>query len=64
MPDHWLSTERMTVAVTTDDQGRITEAAPIVRKFVGQPLDNLIRWMEKQGGFRQKVLGAPQEPGD
>lgn len=58
MPDHWLSNERMTVAVVTDDQGRITDAAPVVRKFVGQHLDDLRAWMTKHGGFRERLMGT------
>lgn len=52
MNDHihkWrLSNEKMTVLVKTKN-GIITEAAPIVRVFVGQPLDNLAVWMDKMG---------------
>jgi hypothetical protein len=52
MNDHihkWrLSNEKMTVLVKTKN-GIITEAAPIVRVFIGQPLDNLAVWMDKMG---------------
>lgn len=43
-----LSNEKMTVLVKTKN-GIITEAAPIVRVFIGQPLDNLAIWMDKMG---------------
>ena len=49
---YWLSTERMTVVVDADARGVIVWAPPIVRRFVGQPLDNLIGWMRRQPGFR------------
>ena len=49
----WLSSKKMTVLVDVQD-GLITEAAPVTRKFIGQPLQNLIRWMRKQGGFRME----------
>lgn len=50
---HWLSSNYMTVGVAVDpDTGKIIDAAPIVRKFVGQPLRNLINWMSRQGGLR------------
>jgi hypothetical protein len=40
-----LSNERMTVRVVT--RGKIIiDAAPIVRKFIGQPFNNLARWMQ------------------
>lgn len=47
----WLSTERMTVVVRVDDDGIIKVTPPIVRKFLGQPVDNLIGWMKQQPGF-------------
>ena len=61
---HYLSSRRMTVCVTTEpvpDINRmkrqiIIEAPPIVRKFIGQPLLNLVLWMRRQGGFMQEVL--------
>ncbi len=52
MTDHlhkWrLSNEKMTVLVQTKN-GIITNAAPIVQVFLGQPLDNLAVWMNKMG---------------
>jgi len=47
----WLSSKKMTVLVDVQD-GRITKTPPIVRKFRGQPPENLIRWMHRQGGLR------------
>lgn len=40
---YWVSCPRFTIQVNTVNS-RIVRAAPIVRKFIGQPLDNLIRW--------------------
>ena len=55
----WLSCKRFTVCVDVVD-GRITETAPIVKKFRGQSIDNLRRWMTKLGGFREEALdGCP-----
>lgn len=51
----WLSTEKMTVRVLTKDS-IIIEAAPIVKKFLGQPLENLIHWMSYQPGFKMMEL--------
>lgn len=51
----WLSTEKMTVGVAIEE-GLIVEAAPIVRRFIGQPSKNLGNWMRKQGGFRAAKL--------
>lgn len=43
----WLSNHKMTVRVRTDANQRIMEAAPIVQKFRGQHLENLLRWMRR-----------------
>lgn len=51
----WLSSEAMTVGVTTESRV-IVRASPIVRRFIGQPLENLVRWMRGQGGFRMERL--------
>ena len=53
--DWYVSSERMTFSVTTDG-GKIISAAPIARSFVGQPLDRLIAWMQRQGGLRYSRL--------
>jgi hypothetical protein len=53
---HWVSCTAFTVRVETDAGGRITWAAPIVRKFVGQPLANLLRWAGSRGGLRHEEL--------
>jgi len=52
----WLSSNRMTFFVAVDDRQVIVEAAPIARKFVGQPLEHLERWMARQGGFRKERI--------
>ena len=52
----WLSCDRFTVAVALDENDVIVVAAPIVRKFIGQPSTNLGRWMRKIGGFRCELL--------
>jgi hypothetical protein len=49
--DYFLSSRAMTVGVTTKD-GKIIEGPPIVRKFIGQPLTNLIGWMTKHGDLQ------------
>ena len=46
----WLVSPKATVRVVTDAAGRITEAAPLVRKFLGQPLENLQYWMHSRMG--------------
>jgi len=57
----WLSTERMTVGVSCTD-GIITNTPPIVRKFVGQSIKNLINWMSRQPGFKmQKIITGEKD---
>jgi len=41
---YWLSCHRFTVQVNTDMAGIIVWTAPITRKFIGQPLTNLLGW--------------------
>ena len=55
MAEHWLSSERLTVWVS-ESYGVIEEAAPVVKRFIGQPMVNLVRWMQKQGRFRRTEL--------
>lgn len=60
MSKWWLSSRRMTVVV--EEQGNlVVDAAPIVRKFIGQPLENLTRWMRRQGGYREHKFPFPKE---
>lgn len=47
----YVSCRRFTVCVYTRD-GVIVAAAPVVRKFVGQPLGNLVSWFERFGGLK------------
>lgn len=54
----WLSCSRFTVKVETRGL-TIVDAAPLVRKFVGQPLANLVTWAERVGGLvRVEVLDS------
>lgn len=44
----------MTVLIQVDSsiEESILVAPPIVRKFIGQPLSNLMKWMMKQRNFK------------
>jgi hypothetical protein len=53
MKKYWVSCARFTVQVNTNHLGIIIWAAPIVRKFVGQPLTNLLRW--QQGTIHEEL---------
>jgi len=54
---HWVSCSRFTVRVDVVD-GVIVRGAPLVRRFVGQRLDNLLHWARSIGGLRHEVLLA------
>jgi len=59
----YLSSERMTLAVVTAHPSeRVLEAPPIARRFVGQPLQNLVRWMGRQPDFRCELVGIDSAP--
>ena len=49
---YWLSTDRMTVFAEANRHGVVVDTAPIVRVFIGQPIDNMIRWLKRQNGYR------------
>lgn len=48
---YWCSSNRMTFGVGVRD-GMVKKSAPIATKFRGLPLNNLVKWMTKQGGFK------------
>jgi hypothetical protein len=50
-----LSNVKMTVKVIARN-GIIRDAAPIVRSFIGQQLDDLVGWMVKMGETTVTVL--------
>lgn len=47
----WISTLSFTAGAVARD-GVVVEAAPILRKFKGQPVSNLTDWASKLPGFR------------
>lgn len=48
----WMSCKKMTVKVITK-QNSIVGGAPIINRFVGQPRENLQRWMKKFGNYKE-----------
>lgn len=50
-------TRDFAVRVRTDSEGRIVDAAPLVRRFVGQKLDRLVAWA-KPGTKVELLKGA------
>ena len=47
----WVSCSKFTVRVEIDEDARIIRAAPIVHRFQGQNLRNLLEWADKFGGL-------------
>lgn len=61
MSDWYVSCKKFTVCVTCADDGTITAAPPIVRKFIGQQLTNLVAWAGTRfGGTRLERLAKVQ----
>ena len=58
---YWLSSRAMTIEITVaptgyNNQKVVTDAPPIAKKFIGQPMGNLVNWMQRQGGFKMREL--------
>ena len=51
----WITCRLFTVQADTE-WGVIVRTAPIAKKFIGQPIGNLIRWAEKFGGARWEII--------
>ena len=54
--EFWLSSNKMTVCVTTNTTFTITDGPNIIKKFIGQQLPDLVKWMKEQGGFQWKKM--------
>jgi hypothetical protein len=55
MADYWFSTHQITAWVKADG-GKIQDAAPVLRRFIGYTLGDLMRWGHKQGGEKLELL--------
>jgi len=49
---YWVTCCAFTVQVDVDDAGVIVFAAPMVRRFLGQPLDSLVQWARRIGACK------------
>jgi hypothetical protein len=58
MTSHWVSCQKFTVLVKTDDHAEIVFAAPLVRRFLRQPVGNLLNWAQQFGGLRHVTWPA------
>lgn len=41
---YFCSSPKFTVRVDVDERGIVTGGAPVIRRFFGQPFENLKRW--------------------
>jgi len=58
----WMvSSPEMTCAVEVKD-GIVTDAPPILKKFIGQPSKQLGNWMRAMGDFSFARLNVPPAP--
>lgn len=55
MTSYWVSCKQFTCLVRAED-GKIIEAAPMVRRFIGQPLHKLLDWAVGLGALRVEIL--------
>jgi len=52
----WVSCKKFTVFVEIDENEIIVDTALVVRKFIGQPIQNLCRWFKKFGDLKVEEL--------
>lgn len=52
----WVSCEKFTIWVETDEERRIVDIAPVARRFKGQSFDNLLRWFAGFGGLKYEQI--------
>lgn len=43
---HWFSCSQFACGLRLDKRGKILDATPVIRQFIGQPLANLRGWVE------------------
>lgn len=57
MPSYWMSTKGPRGVITIQVgvvNGKIASAPPIAGRFIGQPIENLRKWMQAQGTYKEK----------
>lgn len=52
----WVSSPKFTGQVDVADGEVITMTPPVWRKFVGQPLENLVAWLSQFGKVELEAL--------
>jgi hypothetical protein len=51
MKEYIIDSNKFCGYIKTDDSGILVETMPIVKIFVGQPLENLTDWVLKKFGY-------------
>ena len=59
--EKWISCEKMTVWVQVSPTNTIEDCAPIIHKFKGQRLENLLYWLKHFKGLQVVNLQAHKE---
>jgi hypothetical protein len=54
--EYWVSSPIGTCLVIVDKNGTILDTARLWGKFIGQPFDNLQRWLGYKGGLKVVCL--------
>uniref|UniRef100_A0A6M3IJC9 Uncharacterized protein n=1 Tax=viral metagenome TaxID=1070528 RepID=A0A6M3IJC9_9ZZZZ len=49
MNKYWISCSKFTCKFT-EQNGKIVDSAPIIRKFIGQSTNNLLSWISRKFG--------------
>lgn len=57
---YWVSSTKYTVTVLVIDD-KVVWSPPLTKKFVGQPIQNLLNWFGKQKGFTYEITKVPFE---
>ena len=60
MTTHWISTHSFTVMVKTDGS-KIVFTAPLVKRFLDQPIGHLLNWAIPFGGLQHKSWPTPKK---
>lgn len=45
MTEYWVSCKWATGYVSVNDKMEILNTAPVWKRFIGQPINNLLRWL-------------------
>ena len=64
MKHYWVSSKKMTFDVWVNDAEVIIDIAPIGKRFRGQTLTDLKRWLARQGGLEVIEYEDTQLKGD